>query len=519
MRRRAGYPPPVHRLILSALLVSAWATAAPAQTPAPTPGRTADPAAAGGCAPPVLLDPGHWAAAAARRVAAAGGPEPGTPATGSLPLSATRRALATAATDTTLAPAAREAARRYLARLAMEHPHTTAAGADGCGRGVDARLELGYGDARGLHRPGIGYERETDWSGALPVPTVESPAGGAAITAATGALGLALRVRGDREGATVHDLHVAAELSDVVLWAGRRAIRYGPGGAGGVVMGGEASITGVGAVVTDPLHLPWILGYLGPVGMESFFSRARGGEVVVDPWLWGARLTASPHPRFRIGASRGTLFGGEGNTPVTVRHALQMLLGMHSGIAGEFDNHFGSVDLRYRPPWVPLDLYLEWGMNDSAGAWWTMPARLVGVRAPALPFAPGAGVGVEFVHFPSECCGNPMWYRNWAIRMGWTHDGVVLGHPLGGHGTEWALLADAVTADGAVVLGGRAFRRHRGEENLFWPQWGGVSAGVEATLHWQWPGGAGAVVEGYLERGGDWHASRLFAGLTWRFGG
>jgi hypothetical protein len=486
------------------------------------PGAAQDPPAddereASGCAVPVLVPPHHWAVGAARRVAADGTFEVGTTATGSLPLSSARQALEAAA-EARAGSAIGNAAALYLARLAREYPYTVRGGADGCGPAVDGRVDVGYAGARGFQEPGFGYEPDA-WTGPVPVPSASSPAASLELTGVAGPVGLRVDARASETGLRAEDLHLALALPDVVLWAGRRQFRYGPGGAGGIVWSGEKAITGVGAVVTDPIHLPWILGALGPVGMESFFSRARGGEGVVDPWLWGARITATPHPRFRIGASRGTLYGGEGNTPVTAKHLLQMLAGMHSGEAGEFDNHFGSLDLRYRPPWVPLDLYLEWGMHDSAGAWWDMPARMAGVSVPALPFAPAVGLGVEFVHFPGRCCGNPMWYRNWAIRMGWTHDGGVLGHPVGGHGNEWSLRADAVAAAGVLVVNGRVFRRVRGDENLFAPDWVGVSAGADVTVHLQAGPGPGALLRGYFEEGSGWRASRLFAGATWTFGG
>jgi hypothetical protein len=471
----------------------------------------------GRCAPPVLLAPAHWASGAARRLAAAGPYETGTTATGSLPL--TTVVMHLRAARAAESPEVRAMAAAYLARLEKEFPHISGAGSGGCRTSADGRATAGYTGSRGLHRPGVGYDREHDWTGAIPLDRISAPAVGAELIAGRPGLGVRLDARGSTAGIEIRDLHVATALGDVVLWAGRRQFRHGPGGVGGIVFGGEALITGVGAVVTDPIRLPWILGLLGPIGMESFFSQARGGDVIQDPWLWGARLAATPHPRLRIGASRGTLFGGEGNTPVTLHHALQMLMGMHSGVAGEFDNHFGAVDLRYRPPGLPLDLYLEWGMNDGAGAWHAIPARLVGVSWPVLHFAPEVGLSAEFVHFPGECCGNPMWYRNWAIRMGWTHDGTVLGHPLGGHGNEWSLRADAVTAGGTLTVDGRLFRRYRGMENLFAPEWAGVSLGSEVSLQFQPGNGPGAVLRGHIENGQDWRAGQVFAGVTWSFGG
>jgi hypothetical protein len=495
---------------IAAVPAPAWA-----QEPA-----DAEPAAttAARCFPAALVSsPTHWLQGAIRRVDLAGSFELASTGTGTLPLGMAVRALEAAARDGETA-AVRGAAAAYLERLALEHPGLGRDDASGCAAWADARLDVGYAAERGLRRPGFGYDPEFDWTGAFAVPNLSSPAAGATVTGGLGRLGGRLEVAGHQDGIELRDAHLAAELGDVVLWAGRRAIHYGPAHGGGLVIGGDALVTGVGAVVTDPIRLPWVLGLLGPMGMESFFSRARGGELIVDPWFWGARLTASPHRRLRIGASRATMFGGEGNTPVTLEHALQMLIGMHSGEEGEFDNHFGSVDLRYRPPGTPLDLYLEWAMNDAAGAWWDMPARLVGARWAALPFAPGLGIGAEFAHFPASCCGNPIWYRNWAFRMGWTTDGDLVAHPLGGHGQELSVRLDAVTPGGAAVGHGRVFQRQRGDENLFHPQWGGRSLGAEGSLQIQPGPRAGALIRGFIEAGDGWRAARVFAGLTWLFG-
>jgi hypothetical protein len=518
--------PLVHARLMVAVLVALALPAAVRAQAADAPAAPAAPGAAACPAPLLVSSPVHWLPGAVRRVDLAGSHELGTTGTGSLPLGVAIRALEAAAAHGETA-AVRAAASLYLERLAVEYPRLAAAGDAGCGRWLDGRATAGYVARRGVFTPGWGYEPEA-WTGAMPVAPVSSPAAGLAAAGGWGRFGGSLDVVAHGGGVDVADAHVAMELGDVVVWAGRQTIHYGPGRGGGVVLGGDAWTTALGVVVTDPIRLPWVLGLLGPIGMESFVSRARGGPPegqpeggwrFVDPWLWGARLTASPHRRFRIGASRGTMYGGEGNTEVTPRYALQMLMGMHSGLIGEFDNHFGAVDLRFLPPGVPLELYLEWGMNDSAGAWWAIPGRLVGVSWPALPFAPGVGVGAEFVHFPRSCCGNPIWYRNWSFRMGWTNDGEALAHPLGGHGQELSLRADAVLPGGAAVGHVRAFHRLRREENLFSPEWEGPSLGAEALLHYQPGPGAGALLRGYLESGDGWRAARLFGGVTWSFGG
>jgi hypothetical protein len=499
---------------LAAILV---ALVVPQSARAQAPSGVDDPEPDSPCIASALTSRTHWLRGAVRRLDLAGPHELGSAATGTLPLGEAVRALEAVARDGDT-PAAREAAAAYLERLAVEHPGLDR-GMGPCGGWLDTRVEAGLAASRGLFRPGFGYDPDFDWTGARAVDPVTSPAVGAAVIGGWDRVGARLDMAARGDGVEIEDAHVAADLGDVVVWAGRRGLHYGPGQTGGLVLGGDARVTGVGAVVTDPIRLPWVLGMLGPIGMESFFSRARGGEIIVDPWFWGARLTASPHSRFRIGASRGTMFGGDGNTPVTLRHALQMLLGMHSGEAGEFDNHFGSIDLRYRTPGTPLDLHIEWAMHDGAGAWWDSPARLLGVQWSALPFAPGIGLGAELVHIPRSCCGNPIWYRNWAFRMGWTSDGDLVAHPLGGHGRELSVRLDGVMAGGIAVGHMRGFHRHRGDENLFHPQWGGGSAGLETVVQFQPGPGAGAMLRAYLERGSGWSAGRVFGGVTWSFGG
>jgi hypothetical protein len=528
--RRACTERPRPVLAARAFLLMLVALAATIQAGAVT-GQASDvPRIAGGvsCAAPVLVPPWHWAAGAIQRLELAGPYEMATAGTGSLPLTSVRRALAEAAVGGE-SPAVRSAASDYLARLETDYPADAPpelrVTGPGCAPKAMTRVEVGYAAARGLQRPGFGYDPEFDWTGAFPVDPVASLAGAVEAVGVWGPVGARIEAVADGSGIDLRDAHVAIELSDVVVWAGHRAFSYGPASGGGIVFGGLAPVTGVGAVITDPIRLPGILGFLGPVGAESFFSRAKGGAdpgpdptgEIFDPWLWGVRLTSSPHPRFRLAVSRGTMFGGEGNTPVTLRYAAEMLLGMHSGEAGELDNHFGSADLRYNPPGVPLDLYLEWGIHDSAGSYWRMPARIFGIRWSAISFAPGVGVGAEVAHFPRTNYRNPIWYRNWAFRMGWTTDGQLLGHPMGGHGTEASLRTDAVLGGGGTVVNGRVFFRDRGDGNLFAPQWSGTSLGADASLHVRWSGGAGAALRGFIEGGEDWRAGRVFAGMTWTF--
>jgi hypothetical protein len=176
----------------------------------------------------------------------------------------------------------------------------------------------------------------------FPVNPLSSTA--AAAAAGRGRLGGRVEVMGHRNGMELRHALEAAKLGDVALWAGRRALHYGPAHGGGLVIGGDALVTGLGAVVTDRIRLPWILGLLRPMGMEGFFSRARGGELIVDPWFWRRAAHGVAAPAVLDRREPRHMFGGNGTTPVTREYALQIFVGMRCGIEGEFDSHFGSVD-------------------------------------------------------------------------------------------------------------------------------------------------------------------------------
>jgi hypothetical protein len=213
------------------------------------------------------------------------------------------------------------------------------------------------------------------------------------------------------------------------------------------------------------------------------------------------------------------MLGGAGNTPLTLRTFAYFLIGKHSGEQGEFDNQVVSVSVRYRPPTdaLPLSAYLEWGFDDSAGAWKDVPGIVAGVEAASLPGAPELGLGVSATWFAGTCCGNTMWYRNWSFRGGWADDGEALGHPLGGHGRELRAYGQLDAYRARLQVRPSLMFRSRGAENLLAPDreggsWGGSLEMIGLAGPWQ----------AYLRASGevgetDWSEGSIEAGLRGRF--
>jgi hypothetical protein len=256
--------------------------------------------------------------------------------------------------------------------------------------------------------------------------------------------------------------------------------------------------------------------------LEFFGSRIENGDRITAPWFGAARLAVEPHPRLMMGITRADIFGGKGNSPTTLRSVAKMLVGSHAGEEGEYNNEVFSADLRYRPPLgaLPLVVYVEWGMDDSAGAWRSVPGRVLGVELAAVPGLSQIALGVERTAFGGSCCGNTIWYRNWSLRGGWTDDGRPLGHPLGGHGTEWLTHARADLLDARLRLDVRLFQRDRGEENLFAPQREGRSRGTRVAVEGQHGSGLRLFLHGALEEGDSgWRETAARLGVQFALGG
>ncbi len=474
-----------------------------------------------GAGAPVFVPPDHWAIGAVDRLHASGllGREydrgrrsPTQRELAGFLVEAVHRAEATASPLEALA-------RSYLERFREEF-------GDGM-RGVrGSRGWVGAYRHAGRLRTGFGYEDgypNADWEEPSPAPDLSGPVGGGHLQwTGNGAFGLAVTVSAGDADPVVDAAYGAARLENVLFWVGRRAVGFGPSHAGGIVLAGDHPFDGLGIHALDGFRLPWLLRHLGTVHLEGLFARLRVEEPFPHPWLWAMRGSVAPHARLRLGASRAAIFGGEGNVPATFERIAALLVGLHLQEAEpytNFENQVVSLDAEYRPPterWLPLRLYLEWGFEDSAGAWKDTPGYVAGIEAPTLPGLPVMALGLERAGFSASCCGNPIWYRHAVFRHGWTGDGAPLGHPLGGHGRAWTgwvrgdLLRARVQVEVAVHL------RDRDHENLFAPAREGHSvAGELAASVWA-SHSLELVLDGSFERGdGGWSEHRVRAEARW----
>jgi hypothetical protein len=375
----------------------------------------------------------------------------------------------------------------------------------------------GYGGfllSNGLAAPGNGFARGVDWTGAQPLSDHElgELAGVFDFSAGTTLAG-ALRPNWKEGEFNVHDTNLVLAFGKAALWGGSRASKFGATQTG-IVLGGSAYFDGVGFYLRDPIRFPWIFRHLGDIRFETFVSRLDQNGRRDNPWFWAARGSIQPFDNLSFGINRASIFGGEGH-PLRLVDVLEMIAGGYGGNRGEFENQIVSVDGRWVIPSSvqPVELYAEWGADDSSGMWKKAPAITAGVLLPVLPGLPQTFAALEgTVMFEKPERGNTYWYRNAFFGGSWSKDEVMIGHPLGGHGHEIALLIGSDPAQGRLRLRARFIARDRGDENTYSPEREGQSKGVDGSIHWR-VSSLEALIRAELEDGTGWRSSRLRAGL------
>lgn len=421
--------------------------------------------------PPLPID--HWAARAAARAHELGLAPDYFPAQRSARRAEVAAALEDAVQLAALnAPELEPLAASWVARFLEEFPEYSSAPRILLGGRAGVRVE----DTQGLLEPAYGLFtarrepfRRRDRTEVAAVATVAAAFGPFAAVAEPVAGG---------DGARVPLWDVSAAAGPVSLAFGRQPVGYGPVRGGAIVMSGSVPLVRAQLQTDRGVTLPSLLRHLGPVTFHTAVTRLEEPRHPGRPWFWTAHAGLRPHPRFDVGITRASVFGGDSiETPTTLKNVGRMALGL---LTGEFENQEVALDLRWRLPTeraLPATAYMEWGSEDASGSWWRVPGRTFGLLLPAL--TPAIAAGAEYTYFAPLCCGNPPWYLHSAQRGGFVYRGELLGHPLGGEGSEAMAYAQADLMDARLRLEARAFTRDRGDEGLSQPQ---IAGNVYAPL-------------------------------------
>lgn len=447
----------------------------------------------------VLLPPEHWAIDAARRIEAEGA----APSWGSSRTPTVCQARRFFLQGAEAFPEASDLADRLEREFPSERddwPHL-----------AQARLDAAALSSRDVAAPGLG-EFEPERTGALYVPDATTL--GAAVEVSVQLVErLAVSARAQRLPRRDHldRLEITGRLGGMVGTLGRGAAGYGYSPRGSIVLHRIDSFDRILVQTESPFRLPSVLRIIGPIGISGFVGRLDEDRHAKEPYFWGGALSVTPHPRFTVAVHRGAMFGGAG-VDVSTADLLNMLIGRVAGVG--FENQVVSVQGTWRLPTetiLPATLYLDWGAEDAAGAWTHVPGQVFGIHLPHIPMLDGTAVSLEFTRFAPSCCFNPEWYRHSSFPGSWASGDAPLGHPLGGHGREFALILDRY--DDAARLHSQVdlFARDRFAENLYVPGRAGRSYGTTVDLSYdatEWLRGTTRL---NLESGDGWTERRFEA--------
>jgi hypothetical protein len=486
-----------------------------------------EPAPGSGMHASPLLPFDHWAVQAARRAEAMGLTR-FFPAQRAVPRAEVARALLQSAGNAST-PRLQRLTQGWLDRFREEFPEYgpgSTSRSSGAVTLLGSPLTVGFERWTGRLAPAIGYQ--TLRQDPQPLPDVSDPR--ATLWTGIATQWASLSGEGAYRGgeAVLRQWDAALGFGAFQLSVGRAPVGYGWGRMGGIVYASPDPLPRIEFQSTRPFRLPWVLHALGPVTLHTFAGPVSDpARHPTDPNLWGLRAAFQPHPRLTLGASRGAMFGGEGD-PTTVTSILKMLAGV---VHSTFENQVISLDARYRLPTdgvLPATAYVEWGADDAAGAMDETPGRVIGLFLPALPGVPEAGLGAEYTYFKHGCCGHGPWYLNSTFPGNWAAHGRPLGHPLGGEGSEYAAYLQASAWDARLRLDARGWIRDRSDRsllsahnpgggNLFTPERTGRSTGgtVEAALRLL--PRADLRASGWMDDGSGWREQAFSAALAWTF--
>jgi hypothetical protein len=219
---------------------------------------------------------------------------------------------------------------------------------------------------------------------------------------------------------------------------------WGPGWAGSLILDGAApAIPALGwrRAPVQASNGRWT-SWVGPWGADFFFGRLQGHERAARPQFIGMRLLFEPLPGFEIGLARGIQWGGRGRDE-SARSLWDSLLGNDNvgfdGITAENEpgNQLAGLDFRWLVDRATsTSIYGQMVGEDEAGHFPSRNTLLVGADA-RLPTERGALR--LFVEWTDTLAGRAsrdprpgVTYRHPAYERGYTQEGVVLGHPIGG---------------------------------------------------------------------------------------
>ncbi len=244
---------------------------------------------------------------------------------------------------------------------------------------------------------------------------------------------------------------ITLQLGRVELSVGRQSLWWGQGRHGSLVLTNNAEPLDMVRVTNPvPTLLPWIFKYLGPFKVDVFWSQLEEGRVVAEPYFAGLRFNLKPLPWVELGASRTVVFGGKGRPDVEWDDFITILGGKNLSGGGDTSDSIAAIDALLRLPFLfGAEIYGEVGGEDEANHFFSKEAYLAGLFLPRIEPSGRMSLRLEYADI-----SDPVWYRHSQYRSGYTYEGMLMGHHLGGAAKDSYLeLRVIATPELQLILG------------------------------------------------------------------
>ncbi|MEI8355911.1 MAG: capsule assembly Wzi family protein [Deltaproteobacteria bacterium] len=217
------------------------------------------------------------------------------------------------------------------------------------------------------------------------------------------------------------------------LMAGKDSQWWGPGYHGSILLSNNSEpLEFVRLTNPEPVVLPWIFKYIGPIRAAFFAGRLeKNRSDFSEPILWGLNVNFKPVSYLELGLERTAIMGGKGRS-----ESLATWWRSFTGV-GENDGresgdqragYYAKLTLPFK--WQPVQFYVEADGEDQRNSFPSKWAYLAGIYLPKI-------AGLERFDLRGEFSTNHIgeypnvWYSHHIYTQGYTYKGRIIGHHMG----------------------------------------------------------------------------------------